>query len=184
MATAALVCGLIGVVLAWIPFVVVAGFVLAVLAIAFGVQGLRRANAGEPGRGKSIAGLVLGAVGVGLSVIGVLLSVVVFREVRAFMDPVAHSVEVTDCRVGDGVARASGTITNFSDDRAEFSLFVTVAAGDRVVEADTGRQVGPVAGGSTAEWQVTTLVDAPTGACTASVDVFGPMPFGVEMDKP
>ncbi len=184
IATAALVCGLIAVVLAWMPFIVVAGLVLAVLAIVFGIQGLRRATAGGPGRGKALAGVVLGAVGLALSVLGVILSVVVFREVSAFIDPVANRVEVTDCVVGDGVARASGTLTNLADESAEFSLFVEITADDRVVEADNARQVGPVAPGATAPWQVTTLVDSPAGTCTASVDVFGPMPFGVEMDKP
>ena len=184
IATAALVCGLIAVLLAWMPFIVVAGLVLAVLGVVFGVQGLRRANAGEPGRGKAIAGIVLGAVGLALSVLGVILSVIVFREVSAFIDPVANRVEVAECQVGDGVARVSGTITNLSGERADFSLFVEMSVDGRVVEADSARQIGPVEPGASAAWRVTTLVDAPAGPCTASVDVFGPMPFGVEMDRP
>ena len=184
MATAALVCGLIGVGLAWIPFVVVAGFVLSVLAIVFGVSGLRQANLNDRGRGKAIAGTVLGGVGVALSVLGVILSVVVFRELRAFVDPVAHAVDVVDCEVGDGVARVSGTVTNLGDERAEFSLFVTVRAGTEVSEPDTARTIAPLDPGATADLDITTLIDSPTGPCTASVDVYGPLPFGVDMERP
>ena len=70
-ATAALVCGIIGVLLAWIPFLVVGGLVLAILALVFGIRGIRRSSAGAPGRGKAIAGTVLGAIGLALSIVGV-----------------------------------------------------------------------------------------------------------------
>src|SRR5688500_11873704 len=62
MATAALVCGIGAVLLAWIPFIVVAGFVLAILALVFGVQGVRRAKLTGNGHGQALAGAVLGAV--------------------------------------------------------------------------------------------------------------------------
>lgn len=184
IATAALVCGLIAVVLAWMPFVVVAGLVLAVLALVFGVQGLRRSNVTSAGRGKSIAGIVLGAVGVGLAVLGTILTVVVFREVRAFLDAAPHESEVVDCSVADGVARVSGTLTNRSDDPAEFSIFVTVRTAERTTEAGEAREIGTLDPEATTEWQVTTLVERSAESCTANVDVFGPLPFGVPMERP
>lgn len=184
IATAALVCGLIAVVLAWMPFVVVAGAVLAVLALVFGIQGLRRSHATSSGRGKSIAGIVLGAVGIGLAVLGTILSVVVFREVRAFLDAAPHDVEVLDCAVADGVARASGTLTNLADEPAEFSIFITVRTAERTTEAGDPREIERLAPGATADWQVTTLVERTAESCTANVDVFGPLPFGVPMDRP
>lgn len=185
-ATAALVCGLVGALIAWMPFVVVAGFVLAVLAIVFGVQGLRRANRADvaTGRGKAIAGLVLGAVAIGLSVLGTILSVVVFREVRAFMDPAPHVAEVESCRIADGAATVSGTLTNLGTERAAFSLYPTVRAGDQVFENSNGREIDVVEPGATVDWQTTTFVRTATGPCTATVDVFGPLPFGVEVERP
>jgi hypothetical protein len=183
MATAALVCGIGAVLLAWIPFIVVAGFVLAVLALVFGVQGVRRSNLTETGRGQAVAGIVLGALGVALSVIGVILSVVAFREVRAFMNPAAHDVEVTSCAVVDGVATAEGTLTNRDDDPSRFTVFVELRVGDeRSEHADRLELLDP---GDTATWRVAEFdVGAAEGCDTDEIHVFGPFPFDVPMDRP
>jgi hypothetical protein len=69
MATASLVLGILGVVLFW--FV---GFVMSILAIVFGGIGISRANAGAPGKGAAIAGLILGIAGL-LVPVAVLLPV-------------------------------------------------------------------------------------------------------------
>lgn len=55
---ASLVCGIIGVVIGWIPIVGFIGLVLAIVAVATGIMGLQRPN----GRGMAIAGLICGAV--------------------------------------------------------------------------------------------------------------------------
>ena len=86
-ATAALVLGLVAVVIAWIPVIVVAGVVLAVLAIVFGVRGLRRSRATGTGKGRALTGLVTGALGLVLSVVGVVLTIGVFREVIDYIEP-------------------------------------------------------------------------------------------------
>lgn len=67
MAVTAMVLGIIGVVLFWIP---VLGWILAILAIIFGGVGIAQANkrAGS-GKGMAIAGLVLGIVSIALYVI-------------------------------------------------------------------------------------------------------------------
>jgi hypothetical protein len=63
LAIAALVCGLAQFPL-WL-FLLVPGFVEAVLALSFGVSGLAQIRRrGEGGRGLAIAGIVLGALGV------------------------------------------------------------------------------------------------------------------------
>jgi hypothetical protein len=56
LAVAALVCGLVGLVIFWI--------VLAPLAIIFGSIGRSRAKQGASGKGMATAGLVLGIVGI------------------------------------------------------------------------------------------------------------------------
>ncbi len=61
LAIAALVCGIIGLLLF--------GIVLGPLAIIFGGIGLSRANKGAPHRGMAVAGLVLGIIDVVLLVI-------------------------------------------------------------------------------------------------------------------
>jgi len=182
IATAALVTGIIGVILAWIPFLVVIGFVLAVLALVFGIQGSRRRHAS--GRGKATAGLVLGGVGVALSIVGVILTVVVWREAIAFLEPADHDIEVTACTVDGAVATATGTITNLDDERAEFTLYVTIRPdAGRTAHART-RELGVLAPGATVEWSAVDTVGANATTCTASVDVYGPTPFGIDIEEP
>jgi hypothetical protein len=55
---ASLVCGIIGVLVGWIPIVGFIGLVLGIVAVATGIMGLQRPN----GRGMAIAGLICGAV--------------------------------------------------------------------------------------------------------------------------
>jgi hypothetical protein len=69
MAVTALVLGIIGAVLFWLPIV---GWILAILAIIFGGVGIARANRGASGKGMAIAGLVLGIASIALYVIVVI----------------------------------------------------------------------------------------------------------------
>jgi hypothetical protein len=58
-AIASLVCGILGLLTGWIPFVGVVGLVLGIVAVVTGIIGVRRTN----GRGMAIAGLVCGSLG-------------------------------------------------------------------------------------------------------------------------
>lgn len=62
MATAALVLGILALITS---FTVIGGVLLGLLAIIFGIVGLRRANRGLAlGRGRAIAGIILGLLGI------------------------------------------------------------------------------------------------------------------------
>jgi hypothetical protein len=64
------VCGIVAVVLCWIPFVDYLSVVLGALAIIFGALGIRNANArGGGGKGMAITGLVTGIVALVISVL-------------------------------------------------------------------------------------------------------------------
>jgi hypothetical protein len=81
-AVASLVCGIIALVLSWIPFINVLALILGVVAVVTGIIGLRRTR--EPavgGKGLAVAGLTTGIVGALLAV-WVLASVMI-----AFQDP-------------------------------------------------------------------------------------------------
>jgi Domain of unknown function (DUF4190) len=70
MATAALVFGILALLTS---FTVVGGVVLGLLALIFGIVGLRRASRGLAfGRGRAIAGIILGLLGIVLA--GVLIA--------------------------------------------------------------------------------------------------------------
>jgi len=74
MAIVALICGILGLICGLIPVV---GFVLNVAAIVLGVIEVKRIGRGEgsvKGKGMSIAGIILGAVGI---VLGITLIVVI-----------------------------------------------------------------------------------------------------------
>ena len=66
LATAAMVLGILGVVLFWVPLI---GFGLAILALVFGAIGVSKANMGSGGKGQAVAGMVLGAIGVLLPIL-------------------------------------------------------------------------------------------------------------------
>jgi hypothetical protein len=71
MATAALVLGILALITS---FTVIGGVLLGLLAIIFGIIGLRRANRGLAlGRGRAIAGIILGLLGI--VVAGLLIAV-------------------------------------------------------------------------------------------------------------
>jgi hypothetical protein len=66
LATAALVCGIVGLVLFWTVWV---GLILGVLAIVFGAVGRSRAALGAPNKSQATAGLWLGIAAVVVSIL-------------------------------------------------------------------------------------------------------------------
>jgi hypothetical protein len=71
LAIAALVCGLVGLLIFW--------FILGPLAVIFGGVGLSRAKRGAPGRGMAIAGIALGIADI---VVYVILLAVLIHDHR------------------------------------------------------------------------------------------------------
>lgn len=72
LGVAAMVCGIAGIVLFFIPFISLLSFILAPLALILGIIAVKK----RQGRGMGIAGIITGAVGlvlVAITVIGVAL---------------------------------------------------------------------------------------------------------------
>ena len=69
----ALVCGILGLVGAWIPIVQYFTTILSILGIIFGVKGRKTAPEGKTG--MATAGMVLGIVSLALSVVVIICSV-------------------------------------------------------------------------------------------------------------
>lgn len=177
IATAALVCGLVGIAIAWIPFLVVGGIALGILGIVFGVKGLRRSRTAGRGRGPAITGIIGGIVALLLSIVGVVLSVVVVREAIAFIEPGPRYVDDVECTIDGREASVTGTITNLDDERHDYTVFVTVENVTRYVE------VTDVEPDEVAEWGV--RLDGSfrdLDVCDPDIIVNGPFPFGIETD--
>ena len=175
-ATAAVVTGSIGLAIAWIPFIVLFGAILAVLALVFGIIGVRRSRVAGVGRGASIAGIVMGSLGIAASVLGVILSIVVLREVIRFVEPGDTATEVTACSVEGRRAEVRGTITNLDDEAREYTVFVEVGGRTEPVVVD---ELQP---DDTAEWSTVVTMRSAGAECDPDITVQGPYPYGVEVD--
>lgn len=91
LAVAALVLGIIACLLFW---TVVGGIVLGLLAVVLGIMGVRRARGGRaPHRTMSIVGTVLGALGLVVSTVLVIIGVSLLNsdEFENFGDCVQHA---------------------------------------------------------------------------------------------
>lgn len=175
-ATAAVVMGSIALAIAWIPFVAVAGLVLAVLALVFGIRGLRRSRSVERGRGAAIAGIVMGGLGLAAAVVGAFLTVAVLREVIDFIEPGPVTADVTDCAVDGRRVDVSGTIENRDDETHDYTVFVEFSDG---TDFATVEDLGP---GETAVWDTTVRTRSIPTECDPNLIVHGSFPFGVEVD--
>jgi hypothetical protein len=175
-ATGAVVMGSIGLALAWIPFIVVIGFVLSVLAVIFGIRGLGRARLTGNGRGAAMAGTIMGALGIAASVVGVILSVMVWNEVIAFAEPGPVRTEITSCTVDGRRVDVEGTITNLDDERHDYTLFVELGGRREIVAVDD------VGIDETVEWATAITARSDDVECEPDVTVQGPFPYGIEVD--
>ena len=176
MATAALTCGIIGTLLAWIPFIVVVGVTLGILALVFGIKGLRRSATAGSGRGMAIAGIVTGALTLMLAIVGIVLSVLLFRAVSDYIEPGPVDTEVTACRLDGRTATVEGTLTNESRTIRDYTIFVTLDGEVEVIPVDD------VPTGETIEWVTTVRTTRSIDECRPTITVHGPFPFGIELD--
>lgn len=187
IAVAALVLGIVALILGWLPFVFVLGGLAAVLAIVFAAVGLRRARARGVGRAMSIAGLVLGIVGIGATVIGAFVTSAFVDAFDRYDHPAEHSVDVTRCEFDAAASPpawfASGTLTNRSDDEADFSLDVDfVRTGTDNVQRTIELELDDVAPGATVTFEAVWPSTLHDGGLDCLVDVHGPLPFGIDPD--
>jgi hypothetical protein len=93
MGTAAMVLGIVGLVLGFIPFLFFFAFVCGVLALIFGGIGMSRARQTGVGRGQSIAGLILGGVACLLGVVGLTILVTSVDEIQGELDRIGQELD-------------------------------------------------------------------------------------------
>jgi hypothetical protein len=180
MSVIALIGGLVAVLTAWMPFLVVFGAIGAVTALVVGVFAVRAVREGRAiGREAARAGLVLGAIGLCMVPVGIWLTSRAFGEFERFVDPGRHRVEITECASSNARrATFAGTVTNLEDDDRSFAVTVQVFADGRS-QGTTRVEVDDVpAGGQVSFDGSLTLDDG--GELTCEVfDVTGPFPFGL-----
>jgi hypothetical protein len=178
-ATTAVIMGSVGLALAWIPFIGVIGLVLAVLGLVFGTKGLRRSRELGVGRTASIAGIVMGSLGVAAAIAGIALSVMVWREVVQYVEPGPVITEVTECTIDGRRVDTEGTLENRDDQARSYTLFVTVDDRRESVIIDD------VAAGETVKWAIVITARSSqlsASECDPTLTVNGPFPYGLEID--
>jgi hypothetical protein len=178
LAIAAMVLGISGIMVAWLPFVFVIGTICAVAAIVMGFVALR----GRPGRGFAIAGIVTGIVAVLVSVAGALFSVAMVNAIDAYENPPAHQARITGCRLDGAQATATGEVENLSGSNADFVVaIVFVRRGTDIVQRSANAFVDDVPGGASATFELTRPVSIDDVDCKIK-RVSGPLPFGIEIN--
>jgi len=115
MATAALVVGIVALLLCLIPFVNVVSIVGGLVAVVLGVLAMKKAKAGAPGKGMGVAGVVLGAIS---AVVALIVTVVAGMAIGAVSDEVNAAIEEAETELGTELA-TEPTDETAADDEAE-----------------------------------------------------------------
>jgi uncharacterized protein DUF4190 len=91
LGVAALVCGLIGILLGQVPLLFLGSGALGILAIVFGITGIRRVARGQASnRGTAVTGLVTGVVAFALAIWGVVIIISGLNAVSGELDHLDH----------------------------------------------------------------------------------------------
>jgi hypothetical protein len=176
-----MVCGIVSVVLGWVPVVFAIAAVLAVLAVIFGIVGLRRARETGRRRGFAIAGIVTGAVGILAAIVGLIFTIAVFRAIDRYENPPESSSSIESCEIEAGRARAEGELRNDGARSSRFTVYVEFRALPSGRTFERPASVPSTAPGGTARFTVTQRLSAEFVECEIK-SVHGPLPFGIEYD--
>ncbi len=135
----------------------------AVLAIVFGILGLRAARQSGVGRGMSIAGIALGGVGVVFDAVVIVLIIAAagragtsLQHLAGPADPSSYQIHTDSCSV-DGVGQTTftGTITNETSSAKNFTVNAEFRDPANGLLVDTGDTiVSDIPAGSTSHWQI------------------------------
>lgn len=187
LGTAAMVLGIISICLAWLPLLVVVGAVLAVIAVAMGAVARRRARSSGLDVNRAVVGLITGGIGLACTVVGVILTIVLFRAIDRWENPADHEVELTTCELvgseGDAARawRATGRLTNRSGGNADFTIKVIVSrTGSGGSDLSATEEIDDLAAGETIDFEINGLQTIRFEP-VCDVEMFGPRPFDVDL---
>jgi Protein of unknown function (DUF2510) len=182
IAVAALTCGLVALVFAWMPVFVVIGLVLGVLGLVFGIRGRRRARQVGLGQGMALTGIISGSAALALSIVGIVFTVSFMRQFIDFMEPGPYEAHVVSCSVGPAAIDVDASVTNQSDRSRSYTVYGVVSQPPGV--PDLVATLTDVEPGATE--QVTmhhTARSSSSGQCDVRLVVHGPTPYGIKMDR-
>jgi hypothetical protein len=94
LAVAALVVGIVGLVLFWTVW---GGVILGILGLVFGAVGLNKSNRGAPNKGMAVAGLTLGGIALVGSILFAVALVSVVGNSEEKFDQIAECIANDNC---------------------------------------------------------------------------------------
>ncbi|WP_432249219.1 DUF4190 domain-containing protein [Streptomyces sanyensis] len=133
LGTTALVLGIIGLLIAFVPLLFWLGGILGLLALIFGLVGLGRAKRGEAtNKGVAVAGTVLAALTL---VASVFMGIVTVMAVDEAVDEINKAVEAGAPKEATAAAEEPADATGGTEGEAP-AVDETLAAGDSVIYDD------------------------------------------------
>ena len=174
MAVAAMVCGIVALVIAWIPFVGVLGLAAALTGLGLSVPAMRRSKPTGARRGAAITGLVTSSIAVVLGILGIVLTVYLVRAFERFDDPGPTSTQITSCTADGTDVVATGELTNRSDSTRDYTVEVRLATG-----STEWVKVQDVPAGGSESFEAREFGTFREGACEV-LRVRGPVPFDLD----
>jgi hypothetical protein len=186
VATAAMVLGIVGLSLAWLPILGVLGAVSALAAVALGVLALRRARPDGPtpdaGRSRAVVGITTGVGGLLGAAVGVYLTIVVLDVYSDYLEPEPAETRVVACELAGSRATATVEIRNVGDEAEDYSVVVAfVRPGTDNAHRTDRVEIDDVAPGATAVFEAQRQVELDEVDCLVT-EVTGPLPFGISLD--
>lgn len=181
-ATASMVLGITAIAIGWLPYVVAAGLVCAVLALLLGIAVRRRVPASRADENAARVGITTGLIGLVVAVVGVAFTLLVARALDRYEHPAPNEAAITACRVvGDGLVQVDGTLSNLGASNADFTVRVAVVrAGTDNVQRTSRIELHDVGAGTEASFAVDMAVALDDVECRI-LAVDGPLPFGLDI---
>jgi hypothetical protein len=179
MAITAFIVAVASAAIGWFPFAFTIAGAGVVVAVVFGIIGLRRAKQqGGAGRGFAVAALVISPVALAVCVGGFFFTRFVVREINRYDDPGDYALTKDSCTAEGTLVTFSGTIRNDGSDTRSYELSVSYGSNGRQLGTDFV-DVDDVHPGDTADWSDTQRVSSADGIACDVTDVHGPPPFGI-----
>ncbi len=134
LSTAALVTGIVAAALGATIVLFVVAAPLAIVAVVFGLIGLRRSARVGRGRRAAVTGLVLGSAALGLSALGVVIAwdqlVDAYRRARDTIEVGQYALTIDECSISSGTVHIAGSLTNESHAAKAYRIEIEVRPRD------------------------------------------------------
>jgi len=184
IATAAMVFGIVGLSISWVPFLFVPGAICALLGLTFGTVAFRQRR--PENRPFAITGAVTGGAGLLMVGVGVWTTSLVLDAVDDYENPPRYDIDITRCAFGDDSVIVEGSIENLGERASDYRVVVRIPGERTLTSRNAVIEIADLGPGETATFSErfpgTGGLDAQGEPGCPVRDVTGPLPFGLNFD--